>query len=94
MGGVDDRVEGLEAGADDYLVKPFAFAELLARVGALARRPPIAAATALKVGDLELNLLSRDVTRDGNRFLLNVPVPDSGDEPISVIVNWPKLLEK
>ena len=70
MGGVDDRVEGLEAGADDYLVKPFAFAELLARVGALARRPPIAATTVLKVGDLELDLLSRAVTRDGKRIEL------------------------
>jgi two-component system OmpR family response regulator len=70
MGGVDDRVEGLEAGADDYLVKPFAFAELLARVGALARRPPIAATTALKVGDLELDLLARAVTRDGKRIEL------------------------
>jgi two-component system OmpR family response regulator len=68
MGGVDDRVEGLEAGADDYLVKPFAFAELLARVSALARRPPIAAATALKVGDLEVDLLSRAVTRAGKRI--------------------------
>jgi two-component system OmpR family response regulator len=63
MGGVDDRVEGLEAGADDYLVKPFAFAELLARVSALARRPPIAAMTSLKVGDLEIDLLSRAVAR-------------------------------
>jgi two-component system OmpR family response regulator len=70
MGGVDDRVEGLEAGADDYLVKPFAFAELLARVGALARRPPIAATTALRVGDLEIDLLSRAVTRDGKRIEL------------------------
>ena len=41
MGGVDDRVEGLDAGGDDYLVKPFAFAELLARVNALVRRPPL-----------------------------------------------------
>ena len=70
MGGVDDRVEGLEAGADDYLVKPFAFAELLARVSALARRPPIAAATALKVGDLEFDLLSRAVVRSGKRIEL------------------------
>jgi len=68
MGGVDDRVEGLEAGADDYLVKPFAFAELLARVSALARRPPIAAATSLKVADLEFDLLSRAVTRAGKRI--------------------------
>jgi two-component system OmpR family response regulator len=68
MGGVDDRVAGLEAGADDYLVKPFAFAELLARVGALARRPPIVATTSLKVGDLEVDLLSRAVTRSGKRL--------------------------
>lgn len=70
MDGVDDRVAGLEAGADDYLVKPFAFAELLARVGALARRPPIVAQTALKVGDLELDLLARTVTRAGKRIEL------------------------
>ena len=70
MSGVDDRVEGLEAGADDYLVKPFAFAELLARVSALARRPPIAATTSLKVGDLEVDLLSRAVTRAGKRIEL------------------------
>jgi len=70
MGGVDDRVEGLEAGADDYLVKPFAFAELLARVSALARRPPMAAATSLKVGDLEFDLLSRAVVRSGKRIEL------------------------
>ena len=70
MGGVDDRVAGLEAGADDYLVKPFAFAELLARVSALARRPPIVAATSLKVGDLEIDLLARTVTRAGKRIEL------------------------
>jgi two-component system OmpR family response regulator len=68
MGGVDDRVAGFEAGGDDYLVKPFAFAELLARVGALARRPPIVATTSLKVGDLEIDLLSRAVTRGGKRI--------------------------
>ncbi|MDP3161882.1 MAG: winged helix-turn-helix domain-containing protein [Reyranella sp.] len=68
MGGVDDRVAGLEAGGDDYLVKPFAFAELLARVGALARRPPIMAATSLAVGDLEMDLLARTVTRAGTRL--------------------------
>jgi two-component system OmpR family response regulator len=70
MGGVDDRVAGLEAGADDYLVKPFAFAELLARVGALARRPPIVATTSLRTGDLEIDLLSRAVTRGGKRIEL------------------------
>jgi two-component system, OmpR family, response regulator len=70
MGGIDDRVAGLEAGADDYLVKPFAFAELLARVGALARRPPLVPATALRVGDLEVDLLTRSVTRGGKRIEL------------------------
>lgn len=70
MGGIDDRVTGLEAGGDDYLVKPFAFAELLARVGALARRPPIMAATTLHAGDLEVDLLSRNVTRAGRRIEL------------------------
>src|SRR3972149_11555952 len=68
LGGVNDRVEGLEAGADDYLTKPFAFAELLARVNALARRPPMAGESAvLQVGDLELNRLQRPVTRAGRR---------------------------
>ena len=70
MGGVDDRVAGFEAGGDDYLVKPFAFAELLARVGALARRPPLVATTSLRVGDLEIDLLARTVTRGGKRLEL------------------------
>ena len=70
MDGVEDRVAGLEAGADDYLVKPFAFAELLARVNALARRPPIVAQTALRAGDLEIDLLTRKVTRAGKRIEL------------------------
>jgi two-component system, OmpR family, response regulator len=66
LGGIDDRVEGLEAGGDDYLLKPFAFAELLARVNALARRPPPAEVqTLLRVADLELDLLKRSVTRGG-----------------------------
>lgn len=66
MSGVGDRVEGLEAGGDDYLVKPFAFAELLARVNALARRPPIAQVeTQLKVADLEMDLTARKVRRAG-----------------------------
>src|SRR5579862_4907857 len=71
MGGIDDRVEGLEAGGDDYLVKPFAMAELLARVNALARRPPPQdVQTALKVADLEMNLLRRTVTRAGQKIEL------------------------
>jgi two-component system OmpR family response regulator len=61
--GIDDRVEGLEAGGDDYLVKPFAFAELAARVNALARRPALAGeGTVLRVGDLQMDLSRRTVT--------------------------------
>jgi two-component system OmpR family response regulator len=66
VGGVDDRVEGLEAGGDDYLVKPFAFSELLARANALSRRPPVQdQKTVLRVADLELDLVKRRVTRQG-----------------------------
>ena len=68
---VEDRVEGLEAGADDYLVKPFAFTELSARLNALARRPAAAAAeTRLQAGDVEMNLLKREVRRQGRRIEL------------------------
>lgn len=70
-GGVADRVSGLDAGADDYLVKPFAFAELLARVNALARRPPVSGeATVLRVADLEMDLIRRTVVRAGQRIEL------------------------
>jgi two-component system OmpR family response regulator len=68
LGGIDDRVDGLEAGGDDYLVKPFAVAELLARVNALARRPPPQTVqTMLRVADLSLDMLTRTVTRAGAR---------------------------
>jgi two-component system OmpR family response regulator len=80
LGGVDDRVHGLNAGADDYLVKPFAFSELLARVAALgrrARRP--ASETTLQIADLEMNLLSRTVLRAG--------------EPIELLPREFRLLE-
>ncbi len=71
MGGIDDRVEGLEAGGDDYLVKPFAFAELTARVAALSRRPPLSAsATLLRVADLEMDCAKRSVLRRGTAILL------------------------
>jgi two-component system, OmpR family, response regulator len=71
MGGVEDRVEGLEAGGDDYLVKPFAMTELLARVAALGRRPPISEATTLlRVADLEMDVIKRTVTRAGQRIEL------------------------
>lgn len=67
LGQVSDRVRGLKAGGDDYLVKPFAFSELLARLEALVRRGRSAESvvTKLKVGDLEMDLLSRVVTREG-----------------------------
>jgi len=71
LGGVGDRVGGLDAGADDYLTKPFAFAELVARVNALGRRPrEVKAETTLRVGDLELDLLRRTVRRGEKPVLL------------------------
>lgn len=68
LGDVDDRVMGLRSGGDDYLVKPFAFVELLARIEALGKRTSgskVSAQTTLKAGDLEMDLLSRKVLRAG-----------------------------
>ncbi|MFN3992871.1 MAG: winged helix-turn-helix domain-containing protein [Tabrizicola flagellatus] len=66
VGGVDDRIEGLQAGGDDYLVKPFAFGELSARIQALARRPQAAVQeTVLTAGDLTMDLIRRKVIRAG-----------------------------
>ena len=80
LGGVDDRVQGLNAGADDYLVKPFAFSELLARVAALGRRAGrAAAATSLRYADLSIDLLSRTAAR--------------GTEPIDLLPREFRLLE-
>ncbi|MCX5805329.1 MAG: response regulator transcription factor [Proteobacteria bacterium] len=68
-GSVDDRVKGLQAGGDDYLTKPFAFSELLARVQALIRRASgIVEPTGLNVSGLSINLLSRQVTREGKKI--------------------------
>ena len=71
MGGLNDRVEGLEAGADDYLVKPFAFSELHARIAALMRRPPMhTEETVMKVADLELDLVRHSIERAGQAITL------------------------
>uniref|UniRef100_A0A7C3V6S3 Response regulator transcription factor n=1 Tax=Desulfobacca acetoxidans TaxID=60893 RepID=A0A7C3V6S3_9BACT len=70
---VDDRIKGLQSGSDDYLIKPFSFSELLARIQALLRRSGGAApATRLEVGDLSLDLITRTVRR-GNREILLQP---------------------
>ena len=71
LGSVDDRVKGLKAGGDDYLTKPFAFVELLARIEALSRRrSSVPDATKLKVADLDFDLLARRVTRSGREIEL------------------------
>jgi two-component system OmpR family response regulator len=79
LGAVDDRVRGLKAGGDDYLVKPFAFDELIARVEALLRRPRETRETVLRVGDLTMDLVDRTVRR--------------GDQPVELLPREFKLLE-
>ena len=69
--GVDDRVHGLNAGADDYLVKPFAFPELLARIRALLRRPPLQSGNILSINDLEMDVTQREVHRAGKKIELS-----------------------
>ena len=68
---VDDRVQGLDAGADDYLVKPFSLAELLARLRALARRGPVERPSVLEVGDLQLDPATREVRRGDTEIALS-----------------------
>ena len=68
---IQDRVEGLDAGADDYLIKPFAFEELLARLRVLLRKPQGEKTSVLKVGELELHLNTRQVFRDGEEVKLS-----------------------
>ncbi len=71
LGEVDDRVKGLQAGGDDYLTKPYAFSELVARIEALLRRgSETRADSRLRVADLEMDLLARSVTRNGQRIEL------------------------
>jgi len=69
--GVDNRVQGLNLGADDYLVKPFAFPELLARIRALLRRPPLQAGTLLLINDLQMDVAQHEVRRAGKHIELS-----------------------
>jgi two-component system copper resistance phosphate regulon response regulator CusR len=67
---VQDRVKGLELGADDYLVKPFAFAELVARIRTLLRRGPPREDDVIRIGDMEIDVMKRKVSRQGQRITL------------------------
>jgi two-component system OmpR family response regulator len=71
-GAVEDRVQGLDQGADDYLTKPFSLAELLARLRALVRRGPVERPTVLQVGDLRLDPATREVHRGEHQIALSV----------------------
>jgi two-component system OmpR family response regulator len=78
LGAVDDRVRGLRAGGDNYLARPFALVELVARLEALLRRPVESRETRLRVGPLELDLIERTAQRDNRRIDLlpaRVPAP-------------------
>jgi two-component system OmpR family response regulator len=82
LGAVDDRVKGLRAGGDDYLTKPYAYTELLARVEALARRPVLEEqVTRYTVGDLTLDRLSHKVSRGGQAIILQPRVSDAQRRP-------------
>ncbi|CAL60804.1 Heavy metal response transcriptional activator protein [Herminiimonas arsenicoxydans] len=69
-GEVEDRVKGLELGADDYLIKPFAFVELLARIRTLLRRSPVRDEDFIRIGDMEIDVMKRKVMRNGKRITL------------------------
>jgi two-component system, OmpR family, response regulator len=79
---VDDRITGLDTGADDYMVKPFDFGELFARVRALARRGPVERAPVLVVGDLSLDLASRTVRRGD----VEIPLSTKGFQLLAVFM--------
>ena len=85
--GVDDRVRGLQAGADDYLVKPFSFMELLARLQALTRRGQAREVTLLRVGDLQVDLIRRKVARAGQRIEF-LSAPDISAREIVEYKGW------
>ncbi len=85
---LQDRVLGLDAGADDYLVKPFAFAELLARLRALVRRGRAAESPHLAVGDLHVDLITRKVTRDGAAVELTVREFELTSSCCAIRVRW------